>query len=127
MSFVVAGKVLQPRWMHLGFLLNLLACMRRLRPDNTYLLLDDFGEHTAEDTGLTTELGVMSNEEEEQRQQGKGVPPISHSLTITIQLCQTVSIPSRLRPVNRWGVLQCCTRCSCLRPMLQLGSTVGWE
>ena len=55
--------------------------MRRLRPDNTYLLLDDFGEHTAEDTGLTTELGVMSNEEEEHRQQGKGGVFISRSLT----------------------------------------------
>ena len=41
----------------------------RLRPDNTYLLLDDFGENGAEDTGLTTELGVMSNEEEEHREQ----------------------------------------------------------
>ena len=41
----------------------------RLRPDNTYLLLDDFGENGAEDTGLTTELGVMSNEEEEHRDQ----------------------------------------------------------
>ena len=53
--------------------------MRRLRPDNTYLLLDDFGEHTAEDTGLTTELGVMSNEEEEHRQQGKGEVFVSQS------------------------------------------------
>ena len=41
----------------------------RLRPDNTYLLLDDFGENGVEDTGLTTELGVMSNEEEEHRDQ----------------------------------------------------------
>ena len=45
------------------------SALRRLRPDNTYLLLDDFGESGAEDTGLTTELGVMSNEEEEQRDQ----------------------------------------------------------
>ena len=41
----------------------------RLRPDNTYLLLDEFGENGTEDTGLTTELGVMSNEEEEHRGQ----------------------------------------------------------
>ena len=41
----------------------------RLRPDNTYLLLDEFGENGVEDTGLTTELGVMSNEEEEHRDQ----------------------------------------------------------
>lgn len=45
------------------------SALRRLRPDNTYLLLDDFGESGAEDTGLTTELGVMSNEEEEQQDQ----------------------------------------------------------
>ena len=43
--------------------------LHRLRPDNTYLLLDDFGEGGVEDTGLTTELGVMSNEEEEHREQ----------------------------------------------------------
>lgn len=36
---------------------------RRLRPDNPYLLLDEFGEGNATDGGLTTELGVMNNEE----------------------------------------------------------------
>ena len=45
------------------------SALSRLRPDNTYLLLDDFGENGVEDTGLTTELGVMSNEEEEHRDQ----------------------------------------------------------
>lgn len=36
-----------------------------MRPDNPYLLLDDFGEGTATDGGMTTELGVLHNEEGE--------------------------------------------------------------
>jgi hypothetical protein len=39
------------------------ACLlRRLRPDNPYLLLDEFGESSGNDNGLTTELGVMGSE-----------------------------------------------------------------
>ena len=72
--------------------------MRRLRPDNTYLLLDDFGEHTAEDTGLTTELGVMSNEEEEHRQQGKGEvfisQPLTHDCTPDIAKHVQIALPT---------------------------------
>ncbi len=37
----------------------------RLRPDNPYLLLDEFGEGNPTDSGLTTELGVMSNDDGE--------------------------------------------------------------
>lgn len=40
----------------------------RLRPDNPYLLLDEFGEGAAQDSSMTTELGVMSNEEAEHNQ-----------------------------------------------------------
>lgn len=57
------------KYFHLQTHQILWSVLYRLRPDNTYLLLDDFGENGTEDTGLTTELGVMSNEEEEHRGQ----------------------------------------------------------
>ncbi len=45
----------------------------RLRPDNTYLLLDDFGEGAGDSGGeITTELGVMSNEEEQEQREQPG-------------------------------------------------------
>ncbi|BDA47005.1 hypothetical protein COCOBI_09-4600 [Coccomyxa sp. Obi] len=49
-----------------------LAFIFRLRPDNPYLLLDEFGEGNATDGGLTTELGVMGNEEAEGHGGGRG-------------------------------------------------------
>lgn len=45
----------------------------RLRPDNPYLLLDEFGENAGDSGGeITTELGVMSNEEEQEQQERPG-------------------------------------------------------
>src|SRR5436305_1295055 len=47
-------------------------CTCRLRPDNPYLLLDEFGEAAPGHTGLTTELGIMSNEDGEHPAPGGG-------------------------------------------------------
>ena len=45
----------------------------RLRPDNPYLLLDEFGENAGDSGGeITTELGVMSNEEEQEQRERPG-------------------------------------------------------
>ena len=47
-------------------------CAGRLRPDNPYLLLDEFGEAAPGHTGLTTELGIMNNEDGGQPPAGGG-------------------------------------------------------
>ncbi len=47
-----------------------------MRPDNPYLLLDEFGEGNTADGGMTTELGVMGNEEDEGLGGGRSGPGV---------------------------------------------------